>query len=63
MINKVDLAPPVGADLSVMDRDSKRMRRDLPFLFTNLKTERGLTRCALGLSNCSRSTCIAVAGC
>ena len=41
-INKVDLAPHVGADLSVMDRDSKRMRGDLPYLFTNLKTGQGL---------------------
>ncbi|HLA62095.1 MAG TPA: urease accessory protein UreG, partial [Nitrospiraceae bacterium] len=42
VINKVDLAPHVGADLSVMDRDSKRMRGDLPYLFTNLKTGQGL---------------------
>jgi len=42
VINKIDLAPHVGADLSVMDRDSKRMRGDLPHLFTNLKTGQGL---------------------
>ena len=42
VINKIDLAPQVGADLSVMDRDSKRMRGNLPFLFTNLKTGQGL---------------------
>src|SRR3979490_2385744 len=42
VINKIDLAPHVGADLSVMDRDSKRMRGDLPYLFTNLKTGQGL---------------------
>jgi len=42
VINKVDLAPHVEADLSVMDRDSKRMRGDLPYLFTNLKTGQGL---------------------
>ena len=42
VINKVDLAPHVGADLSVMDRDSKRMRGNLPYLFTNLKTGQGL---------------------
>ena len=42
IVNKVDLAPHVGADLSVMDRDSKRMRGDLPYLFTNLKTGQGL---------------------
>ena len=37
MINKIDLAPLVGADLAVMDRDAKMMRGDLPFCFTNLK--------------------------
>jgi urease accessory protein len=42
VINKIDLAPHVGADISVMDRDSKRMRGDLPYLFTNLKTGQGL---------------------
>jgi len=42
VINKVDLAPHVDADLSVMDRDSKRMRGNLPYLFTNLKTGQGL---------------------
>ena len=44
VINKIDLAPYVGADLSVMDRDSKRMRGELPYLFTNLKTGQGLDR-------------------
>jgi urease accessory protein len=44
VINKIDLAPQVGADLSVMDRDSRRMRGDLPFLFTNLRTGEGLDR-------------------
>jgi len=42
VINKIDLAPYVGADLEVMDRDAKRMRQDLPFIFTNLKTKEGL---------------------
>lgn len=42
VINKIDLAPHVGADLSVMDRDSRRMRGDLPFYFTNLLTGDGL---------------------
>jgi urease accessory protein len=42
VINKIDLAPHVGADLSVMDRDATRMRGNLPFLFTNLKTGQGL---------------------
>ena len=44
IINKIDLAPYVGADLSVMDRDSRRMRGDQPFLFTNLMTGEGLDR-------------------
>ena len=42
VINKVDLAPHVGADLDVMARDSKTMRGDRPFVFTNLKTGSGL---------------------
>ena len=44
VINKIDLAPYVGASLEVMDRDSRRMRGDLPFVFTNLKTEEGLDK-------------------
>jgi urease accessory protein len=42
VINKIDLAPHVGADLSVMDRDSRRVRGDRPFLFTNLLSGEGL---------------------
>ncbi len=42
VINKTDLAPHVGADLEVMDRDSRKMRGDRPFLFTDLKTSKGL---------------------
>jgi urease accessory protein len=42
VINKIDLAPYVGADLEVMDRDARRMRGDKPFVFTNLKTRQGL---------------------
>jgi len=42
VINKIDLAPHVGADLSVMERDSQRMRGDRPFIFTNLLTGQGL---------------------
>jgi urease accessory protein len=42
VINKIDLAPLVGASLDVMDRDSRRMRGDRPFVFTNLKTGEGL---------------------
>jgi urease accessory protein len=42
IINKTDLAPLVGADLEVMDRDAKKMREERPFLFTDLKTHKGL---------------------
>jgi urease accessory protein len=42
VINKIDLAPYVGASLEVMDRDARRMRGDRPFLFTDLKTGTGL---------------------
>lgn len=42
VINKTDLAPYVGADLGVMERDAKKMRGDKPFVFTNLKTQEGL---------------------
>lgn len=42
IINKIDLAPMVGADLQVMDRDARAMRGDRPFLFCDLKTEKGL---------------------
>jgi urease accessory protein len=37
VINKIDLAPHVGADLAVMDRDARRMRGERPFVFTNLR--------------------------
>lgn len=42
VINKTDLAPHVGADLEVMEADSKVFREDKPFAFTNLKTDEGL---------------------
>ena len=42
VINKVDLAPLVGASLDVMARDAKKMRGERPFVFTNLKTGEGL---------------------
>ena len=38
VINKIDLAPLVGADLNVMDRDARKMRGDKPFVFSNLKS-------------------------
>ena len=42
LINKIDLAPYVGASLEVMENDARRMRGDRPFLKTNLKTGEGL---------------------
>jgi urease accessory protein len=42
VINKIDLAPHVGASLEVMERDAKKMRGDRPFVFSNLKTGEGL---------------------
>ena len=42
VINKIDLAPMVGADLAVMDRDAQKMRGARPFVFTNLKTGQGV---------------------
>ena len=42
VINKIDLAPYVGASLEVMDRDARKMRGDRPFLFTNLKAGTGV---------------------
>ncbi|MFB1488816.1 MULTISPECIES: urease accessory protein UreG [unclassified Thiocapsa] len=42
VINKIDLAPYVGASLEVMEHDSKRMRGERPFVFTNLRTGQGL---------------------
>jgi len=46
IINKIDLAPLVGADLAVMDHDARKMRGERPFLFTNLKENRGVAEIA-----------------
>jgi urease accessory protein len=46
VINKIDLAPLVGADLGVMDRDARKMRGARPFLFTNLKVNQGVAEIA-----------------
>ena len=42
IINKIDLAPMVGASLEVMDRDARKMRGERPFVFSNLKSGQGL---------------------
>lgn len=44
IINKIDLAPYVGADLGVMERDSKKMRGDKPFIFTNIRSKEGVDK-------------------
>ncbi|MGF1673702.1 MAG: urease accessory protein UreG, partial [Rivularia sp. (in: cyanobacteria)] len=44
VINKIDLAPYVGADLQIMQRDARKMRGEKPFVFTNLKKQEGLTK-------------------
>ena len=46
VINKIDLAPYVGASLEVMDRDSKRMRGQRPFAFTNIRAGQGVAEVA-----------------
>ena len=46
VINKIDLAPLVGANLEVMDRDARKMRGERPFLFTNLKENKGVAQIA-----------------
>ena len=50
VINKIDLAPYVGASLEIMERDSRRMRGDGPFVFTNLKTGAGVERILVWLA-------------
>ena len=44
VINKIDLAPMVGASLEVMDRDARKMRGARPFVFTNMRSGEGLDR-------------------
>jgi urease accessory protein len=46
VINKIDLAPMVGADLGVMDRDARRMRGERPFVFTNIRAGEGVEKVA-----------------
>ncbi len=42
VINKIDLAPMVGASLEVMDRDSRMMRKERPFVFSNVRSGQGV---------------------
>ncbi len=51
VINKIDLAPYVGASLDVMERDTKRMRGDRPFVFTNIMDGTGVPQVAQFIQN------------
>ena len=51
VINKIDLAPHVGADLSIMERDAKKIRKNKPFEFVNCKTGEGIERVANQIIN------------
>ena len=44
VINKIDLAPLVGASLEIMERDSKKMRGSKPFVFTNIRSGEGVDK-------------------
>ena len=50
VINKIDLAPHVGASLEIMDRDSKRMRGDRPYVFANIRAGQGVPEIAAFIS-------------
>ena len=50
VINKIDLAPHVGASLEIMDRDSKRMRGDRPYVFANIRAGAGVAEIAAFIS-------------
>ncbi len=51
VINKIDLAPHVGADLSIMERDAKKIRKNKPFVFVNCKTGEGVEKVANQIVN------------
>ena len=51
IINKIDLAPYVGASLEVMDRDARKMRGDRPFVFTNIRAGEGVADVAAFVAN------------
>ncbi|MES2441401.1 MAG: urease accessory protein UreG [Pseudomonadota bacterium] len=51
IINKIDLAPHVGASLDVMDRDARKMRGDRPFVFTNIRAGHGVADVAAFVTN------------
>jgi urease accessory protein len=51
VINKIDLAPHVGASLEVMERDTRRMRKSRPFVFTNLRSGEGVAEVAEFIEN------------
>jgi urease accessory protein len=51
VINKIDLAPHVGASLEIMERDARRMRNSRPFVFTNLRSGQGVAEVAMFIEN------------
>jgi putative protein kinase ArgK-like GTPase of G3E family len=59
VINKIDLAPHVGASLEVMERDAKRMRGERPFVFTNLRVGQGLDHIARAVTATSNAIWLA----
>ncbi len=52
VINKIDLAPYVGASLEVMDRDSRRMRGERPFVFTDIRDDKGVDDVVAWIKKC-----------
>lgn len=52
VINKIDLAPMVGANLDIMERDSRKMRGNKPFLFTNIRGDEGVDRVVQWIKQC-----------
>ena len=63
IINKTDLAPLVGADLGVMERDARKMRGDGPFLFTQVKNDVGVADVVSHVTTAWKTACQGYGGC